>query len=66
MLASATVLIGILEEDAGVFSVPSKVLSYLCAGRPIVLCAPAENLASRTLLEAEAGPSTALRGRRIC
>ena len=56
VLASSTVLIGILEEDAGVFSVPSKVLSYLCAGRPIVLCAPADNLASRTLLEAQAGP----------
>jgi colanic acid biosynthesis glycosyl transferase WcaI len=55
VLATATVLIGILDEDAGVFSVPSKVLSYLCAGRPILLCAPAENLASRTLLEAQAG-----------
>ena len=55
VLASATVLIGILEDEAGVFSVPSKVLSYLCSGRPIVLCAPAENFASRIVLEAEAG-----------
>jgi glycosyltransferase involved in cell wall biosynthesis len=55
VLASATVLIGILEDEAGVFSVPSKVLSYLCSGRPILLCAPAENLASRIVLEAEAG-----------
>ena len=55
VLASATVLIGILEDEAGVFSVPSKVLSYLCSGRPILLCAPAENLASLIVLEAEAG-----------
>jgi glycosyltransferase involved in cell wall biosynthesis len=55
VLASAIVLIGILEDEAGVFSVPSKVLSYLCSGRPILLCAPAENLASRIVLEAEAG-----------
>ena len=55
VLASATVLIGVLEDEAGVFSVPSKVLSYLCSGRPIVLCAPAENFASRTVLEARAG-----------
>jgi colanic acid biosynthesis glycosyl transferase WcaI len=55
VLASATVLIGILENEAGVFSVPSKVLSYLCSGRPILLCAPAENLAARIVLEAEAG-----------
>ena len=48
-------LIGILDDEAGVFSVPSKVLSYLCSGRPILLCAPAENLASRIVLEAEAG-----------
>ena len=55
VLASATVLIGILDDEAGVFSVPSKVLSYLCSGRPILLCAPAENLASRIVQEAEAG-----------
>ena len=55
VLASATVLLGILKDEAGVFSVPSKVLSYLCAGRPILLCAPAENLASHVVLEAEAG-----------
>jgi glycosyltransferase involved in cell wall biosynthesis len=32
VLGSADVLISILEPDAGAFSVPSKVLSYLCAG----------------------------------
>jgi putative colanic acid biosynthesis glycosyltransferase WcaI len=49
------VLIGILQADAGRFSVPSKILSYLCAARPIVLSAPAENLASRTVTAADAG-----------
>ena len=40
LLATADVTIGLLENDAGEFSVPSKVLSYLCAGRPILLAAP--------------------------
>jgi len=55
VLGSADVLLAVLERDAGVFSVPSKVLSYLCAGRPIVLAAPAENLASKIVRESGAG-----------
>lgn len=55
VLASANVLFCILESDSGIFSVPSKVLSYLCAGRPIVVSAPAENLASRLVLRSGAG-----------
>ena len=55
VLGSADVLIAILQADAGRFSVPSKILSYLCAGRPIVLSAPAENLAFRIVNEAQAG-----------
>jgi colanic acid biosynthesis glycosyl transferase WcaI len=55
MLSSAELLLAVLEPDAGVFAVPSKVLSYLCVGRPVLLAAPAENLASRTLLRAGAG-----------
>jgi colanic acid biosynthesis glycosyl transferase WcaI len=55
VMASATALVAILERDAGVFSVPSKVLSYLCAGRPILGALPEENLAARTLLRAGAG-----------
>ncbi|VAW39603.1 Glycosyl transferase, group 1, partial [hydrothermal vent metagenome] len=35
VLGTANVLIAILEPDAGIFSVPSKVLSYLCAKRPL-------------------------------
>lgn len=55
VLASADVLVAILEEDAGAFSVPSKILSYLCSARPIVLSAPTANLASRTVRKARAG-----------
>ena len=55
VLGTADVLIAILQAEAGRFSVPSKILSYLCAGRPIVLSAPPENLASRTVARARAG-----------
>ncbi|WP_257195697.1 MULTISPECIES: glycosyltransferase family 4 protein [unclassified Bradyrhizobium] len=59
VLGSADVLISILEPDAGIYSVPSKVLSYLCAGRAIVLSAPSENLAFSILEKAQAGLPTA-------
>ena len=55
VLAGGDVLVSILEPDAGIFSVPSKVLSYMCAGRAIVLYAPQENLASRLLTRSGAG-----------
>jgi glycosyltransferase involved in cell wall biosynthesis len=55
VLGSADVLVAILEADAGVFSVPSKVLSYLCAGRPVLLAVPKVNLAARIVLESRAG-----------
>lgn len=46
VLGSGDVLVVLLEQDAGAFSVPSKTLSYLCAGRPILGLMPAENLAA--------------------
>ena len=55
MLASGDVLTGVLEEDAGVFSVPSKVLTYLCAKRPILLAVPEVNLAARIIRREGAG-----------
>lgn len=55
MLASGDVLVSVLEEDAGIFSVPSKVLSYLCAGRAILLAVPPVNLAARIVSDHEAG-----------
>ena len=55
ILAAADVLVALLEPAAGTFSVPSKVLSYLCAGRPILAAIPPENLAARTVERAGAG-----------
>ena len=55
VLGSADILLSIIEAEAGIFSVPSKVLSYLCAGKAIVLSVPKENLAARTVAEIGAG-----------
>jgi colanic acid biosynthesis glycosyl transferase WcaI len=55
VMATADILIAILERDAGVFSVPSKVLTYHCAGRPLLLSVPQENLAARLVEEMETG-----------
>lgn len=55
VLASADVLLAVLETNAGTFSVPSKVLSYLCAGRPLLTAMPATNLAARLVTSIPAG-----------
>jgi len=55
VLATADVLVAMIESDAGTFAVPSKVPSYMCAGRPVLLAAPAENLAARIVRRANAG-----------
>ncbi|MCP3818458.1 glycosyltransferase family 4 protein [Streptomyces sp. A3M-1-3] len=52
VLGTGDVLVVLLEADAGEFSVPSKTLSYLCAGRPVLGLMPAENLASKLLQQA--------------
>ncbi len=55
MLGAADVLVALIEPAAAEFSVPSKVLSYLCAKRPLLLSIPPENLAARIVTRAEAG-----------
>jgi glycosyltransferase involved in cell wall biosynthesis len=55
VLGTADVLVAVLEPDAGVYSVPSKVLTYLCAQRPLLLAVPPENLVSRIVRQHEAG-----------
>lgn len=55
VLGSADMLVVLLEKSAGAFSVPSKTLSYLCAGRPVIGLMPEENLASELLTQAECG-----------
>jgi colanic acid biosynthesis glycosyl transferase WcaI len=55
VLGAGDVLLAVIEREAGQYSVPSKILSYLCAGRPIVLAAPKTNLAAQILIETGAG-----------
>ncbi|BCX48880.1 glycosyltransferase group 1 family [Haloferula helveola] len=59
VLATGDVLVGLLEEEAGTFSVPSKTLSYLCAERPLLLAVPPANLAARITLDNGAGLTVA-------
>ena len=46
VLGSADVLVALLEPDATKFSIPSKVLSYMAAGRPILGLMPGDNPAA--------------------
>ena len=55
VLGTADILVAILEPDAGIFSVPSKVLTYFCSARPLLLAVPPENLAARMVLRQKAG-----------
>lgn len=51
VLGTADVLLALLEPSAGPFSVPSKVLSYLCAGRAVLAAVPSTNTAAKLLTE---------------
>ena len=55
MLASADLHLVMLEREAGVFSVPSKLWSSYCSGRPSMVLVPEENAAARITRESEAG-----------
>ncbi|WP_436486906.1 glycosyltransferase family 4 protein [Chitinophaga sp. ARDCPP14] len=55
VLGAADILLAILENDAGAYSVPSKVLTYLCAKKPIVLAMPPDNLSAAIVLDNKAG-----------
>ena len=55
VLATADVLLATLEADAGQFAVPSKILTYLCVGRPILLAGPRENLSASILKRSGGG-----------
>ncbi|MDP9240999.1 MAG: glycosyltransferase family 4 protein [Actinomycetota bacterium] len=52
VLGSGDALVVLLEPDASNFSVPSKTLTYLCAGRPIIGLMPATNAATVLLQRA--------------
>jgi glycosyltransferase involved in cell wall biosynthesis len=55
VLASADVLLVILEPTAGAYSVPSKVLTALAAGRAVLGAIPPSNLAARIIERVDAG-----------
>jgi glycosyltransferase involved in cell wall biosynthesis len=55
VLASADLLVAILEPDASKFSVPSKVLTYLCAERAILGVIPPDNSVAEILMTQGAG-----------
>lgn len=55
MLGSADVLVALIEPDAAKFSVPSKVLSYMAAGRSILVSAPSDSFVSRLVKNVDAG-----------
>jgi len=56
VLGAADVLISILDSNCGAFTaVPSKTLTYLCAGRPLLVAAPEHNLAAKIVSRAAAG-----------
>lgn len=55
MLAGADILVAFVEPDAGIYSVPSKILTYLAVGRPILAAIPMANLAARLIESNQAG-----------
>jgi putative colanic acid biosynthesis glycosyltransferase WcaI len=55
MLASADLLVAVLEADASAFSAPSKVLTYIAAGRPVLAAMPKDNPMAKLLLRTGAG-----------
>jgi colanic acid biosynthesis glycosyl transferase WcaI len=55
VMGTGDVLMAILKPEAGAYSMPSKVLSYLCAQRALLLAIPKENLAARIVTDNEAG-----------
>jgi len=59
VLASADVLLASVEPDAGSFCVPSKILSYMCSERPILMSVSPQNLAARIVARSDAGFVTA-------
>jgi glycosyltransferase involved in cell wall biosynthesis len=55
VIGAGDVLLAVIEKEAGIFSIPSKVLTYLCAARPLLLSVPATNLAARIVSKNRTG-----------
>lgn len=55
VLGASDILLAMIGREAAGFSVPSKILSYLAAGRPVVASITADNDAAVTISAAQAG-----------
>lgn len=55
VLGTADCTLTLLEPEAGIFSVPSKVWASYCAQRPALLVVPEQNLAARVTNQQNAG-----------
>lgn len=55
VLATGDVLLAGVSRHASRYSVPSKILAYLCAGRPILLSAGSDNPAAHLIENSQAG-----------
>jgi colanic acid biosynthesis glycosyl transferase WcaI len=55
VLGTGNILIAILEKEASKYSVPSKILNYHCAAKPILVSIPSENLASKIVSQNNSG-----------
>jgi len=55
LFADASVFLAVLESKASNFSVPSKIMSYLSAGKPIVASIDPINASAKILVENSAG-----------
>lgn len=55
LFADASVLLALLEPEASKFSVPSKIMSYLSAGKPIVASIDPNNASAKILKKSGAG-----------
>jgi glycosyltransferase involved in cell wall biosynthesis len=55
VLGAGDILLAMLGREAATFCVPSKILSYLAAGKPIVASIAAANDAAATIRAAQAG-----------
>jgi colanic acid biosynthesis glycosyl transferase WcaI len=55
VLGAGDILLAMIGREAAGFSVPSKILSYLAAGKPVVASIAADNDAAATIRAADAG-----------
>jgi glycosyltransferase involved in cell wall biosynthesis len=55
VLGAADIAVAMIDKEAGGFSVPSKILSYLAAGKPVVASMPLDNDAAVMIRRCDCG-----------